>query len=75
MRKSGERLLRRCHVAGSLAALVFGITVMVVYLAPESVPGVYRVLADDRIAMVMPYLLFIILGEAAFSVWYFLFRK
>lgn len=75
MWKPSERLLRRCHVAGSLAALVCGITVMAVCLAPAYVPGVYRVLADDRVAMVMPYLLFIVLGEAAFSVWYFLFRK
>lgn len=49
--------------------------VIVICLVPAFFPGIYRLLVDDRVGIVIPYLMFIALGEAAFSIWYFLFRK
>lgn len=70
-----ESSLTKFHAAGSIATLACGLTVIFICLAPASFPGIYRLLADDRIGIVLPYLLFIALGEAVFSMWYFLFRK
>ena len=70
-----EDFLIKYHIAGSLATLVCCAGVILICLAPSYFPGIYRLLVDDRIAIVIPYLLFIAVGEAIFSIWYFLFRK
>lgn len=70
-----ESFFRKYHIAGSIATLVCGFTVITVCLAPAYFPNAYRLLVDDRIAIIIPYLLFIALGESIFSIWYFLIRK
>ena len=70
-----ELFFRRFHIVGSIATLVCCVSLFVITLFPSSFPGIHRLLVDDRIAIIMPYLLFIALGEAVFSIWYFLFRK
>jgi len=75
MRLPSESFFIKFHIAGSLATLACAASLIAICLAPSSFPGIYRLLADDRIAFVVPYLLFIALAEAFFSLWYFLFRK
>ena len=75
MWQPSENFVRKYHVVCSLAMVLCGVVVAVICLNPASFPSVYRFLVDDRIALVMPYILFIVLGEAVFSIWYFLFRK
>ncbi len=70
-----ENVLIKYHIAGSVATFVCGVTIVFIGIAPAYFPSVYRFLIDDRIGFVIPYLLFIALGESAFSIWYFLFRK
>jgi len=75
MWRPSEVFFVKYHVAGSIATLVCGLTVILICLAPSSFPDVYRLLVDDRLSFVVPYLLFIALAESIFSIWYFLFRK
>jgi hypothetical protein len=75
MWQPNERFFIKYHVAGSVATLVFGLTVIFICLAPATFPDVYGLLVDDRIGIIIPYLLLIALGESIFSIWYFLFRK
>lgn len=75
MWKPSENFLTRQHIIGSLATLVCGLSIVVICLAPACFPAVYKLLVDDRVSYIIPYLLFIALGEAVFSIWYFLFRK
>jgi hypothetical protein len=75
MWQPNENFLKKYHVAASLATIMCGASIIFICLAPAYFPGIYRLLVDDRIAIVIPYLLFIALGEAIFSVWYFLFRN
>ena len=70
-----ENFFIKFHVAGSIATLVCGVSIIVICLVPSFFPGIYRLLVDDRISIVIPYLLFIALGESIFSIWYFVFRK
>lgn len=70
-----ERFFVKYHVAASLATLVCGLTVIFVCFVPECFPGIYRLLVDERVGIIIPYLLFIALGESIFSIWYFMFRK
>ncbi len=73
-RPSGHFLVKY-HIAASVATLVCGVSIIVICLVPSYFPTPYRLLIDDRIAIIIPYVLFIALGEAIFSIWYFLFRK
>jgi hypothetical protein len=75
MRRPSEKFLIKYHIAASIATLVCGAGIIVICLVPSYFPTVYRLLVDDRIAIVIPYILFIVLGEAIFSIWYFLFRR
>jgi hypothetical protein len=75
MRRPSDRFLIKYHVAVSVATLVWGLIIVLICLLPSFSPGMYRILVDDRIALVIPYLLFIALGESMFSIWYFYFRK
>lgn len=75
MRHLNEHIFIKYHIAGSIATLVGGLTLILVCLIPTYFPSVYKFLIDDRIGLVIPYLLFIALGESIFSIWYFLFRK
>jgi hypothetical protein len=75
MWRPNEIFLIKYHLAGSIATLVCGASVLFICLAPTYFPAAYGLLVDDRIAIVIPYLLFIALGESIFSIWYFLFRK
>ena len=70
-----ENVLIKFHIAGSIATLASCMTIIFICLAPAVYPHIYRLLVDDRIGIVIPYLLFIALGESIFSIWYFLFRK
>lgn len=75
MWRPNESFFIKYHIAGSMATLVCGLSVVFICLTPDSFPSIYRLLVDDRIGIVIPYLLFIALGESIFSLWYFLFRK
>jgi hypothetical protein len=75
MWQPSEHFFINCHVAGSVAALVCSLSVIIICFAPAYFPGVYRLLVDDRVGIVIPYLLFLVLGESIFSIWYFKFRK
>ena len=70
-----ERFYIKSHVASSIATLVCGVAIIAICLVPSFLPGIYRLLVDDRVGIVIPYLLFIALGGSIFSIWYFLFRK
>ena len=70
-----ESFFTKFHIAGSIAMLVCGLSIIFICLVPTYFPGIYRLLVDDHISFVIPYLLFIALGESIFSIWYFLFRK
>ena len=75
MWQPNEKFFMKCHVAGSIATLICCLSVIYIALVPSSFSGIYRLLVDDRIGIVIPYLLLIALGESIFSIWYFLFRK
>ena len=75
MWKPDERFYIRSHVVSSIATLACCVSIIVVCLVPSFFPGVFRLLVDARITMVVPYLLFIALGGSIFSIWYFLCRK
>ena len=70
-----EKFFIKTHVAGSILTLVCGVSLIIICLFPALYPGIYKILVDDRISLVIPYLLFVALGESVFSIWYFLFRK
>ena len=70
-----ERIYIKSHIANSIATLLYGVAVIVICLVPSLLPGIYGLLVDDRVGIIMPYLLFIAVGEAVFSIWYFRFRK
>jgi hypothetical protein len=75
MWQPNESFFIKSHIAASIATLVCGLIIIFICLAPTFFPGIYKLLVDDRIGIVIPYLLFIALGESIFSIWYFLFRK
>ena len=75
MWQPNENFFIKYHLAGSIATLVCGAFVIFICLVPTFFPDIYRLLVDDRIGIIVPYLLFIALGESIFSIWYFLFRK
>jgi len=75
MWKPDERFYVMSHVVSSIATLVCCVCIIVISLVPSSSPGVFRLLIDERITIVVPYLLFISLGGSIFSLWYFLGRK
>lgn len=75
MWRPNESFFIKFHIAGSIATLVCGASIVSIVLVPSFFPGIYRLLVDDRIGIVIPYLLFIALAESVFSIWYFLFRK
>jgi len=70
-----ESFFIKTHIVGSVATLVCGVSIILICLVPSFFPGIYRILVDGRISIIVPYLLFIALGESIFSIWYFLFRK
>ncbi len=75
MRNQSEKFFIKYHVASSFATLVCCLSIVYACLDPSYFPGLYRLLVDDRIGIVIPYLLFIALGESFFSIWYFLIRR
>ena len=75
MWQPSERFFIKFHIVGSIATLVCGASIVFFCLDPSFFPGIYRLLVDDRIGIIIPYLLFIALGESIFSIWYFLIRK
>ena len=70
-----EKIFIRSHIAGSVATLVCAVSIILICLIPSLFPGIYRVLVDDRVGIVIPYLLLIALGGSLFSIWFFLLRK
>jgi len=75
MWRPNENFYIKSHIAVSVGTLVCGLSIAVIALVPSCLPGIHRLLIDDRVGIVIPYLLFVALGEAVFSIWYFLFRK
>lgn len=75
MWRPNESFIIKYHIAGSIATLVCGVSIILICLVPSLFPDIHRLLVDDRIGIIMPYLLFIALGQSVFSIWYFLFRK
>jgi hypothetical protein len=75
MWKPDESFFIKSHIIGSIATLVCGVSIILICLVPSFIPGIYRLLVDERIFIVVPYLLFIALGGSIFSIWYFVFRK
>jgi len=70
-----ENFFVKSHIAVSISTFVCCVCIFLIALVPSFFPGIYRLLVDDRISIVIPYLMFIALGESIFSIWYFLFRK
>jgi len=70
-----EKFFIKSHIAGSIATLVCAVTIVLIGLVPSLFPGIHRLLVDDRVGTVIPYLLLIALGNSLFSIWFFLFRK
>lgn len=75
MRQLNERFFIKYHVAASIATLLWGLIIVLICLMPSFFQGIYMILVDNRITIVLPYLLFIALGESIFSIWFFFFRK
>jgi len=75
MWKPDERFYITSHVVSSIATLVCCVSIVVICLVPSFFPGIFRLLIDDRITVIVPYLLFIALAGSIFSIWYFLVRK
>ena len=75
MRPPTESFFVKFHIAGSIATVVCSASMIFIALVPPLFPDIYKLLIDERISVVIPYLMFIALGEALFSIWYFLFRK
>jgi len=75
MWKPDERFYVMSHVVSSIATFACSVCIIVICLVPSFFPGVFRLLIDERITIVVPYLLFIALGGSIFSIWYFLGRK
>ena len=74
MWQPSEKFLIRYHIATSIATLVCGVVLMVICLSPSLCPEVYRLVVDERISLIVPYLVFIGVGGSVFSIWYFLIR-
>jgi len=70
-----ERFYIKWHIASSIGTLLIGASIVAIALFPSFIPDIYRLLVDDRIGIIIPYLMFIALGGSIFSIWYFLFRK
>ena len=75
MWKPDENFFIKAHIVGSATTLACAVSIFFIVQVPSFFPGMYRLLVDDRVGIVIPYLLFIALGQSAFSIWYFLFRK
>ncbi len=70
-----EKFIIKSHVAGSIATLASAVTIILIGLIPSLFPEIHKLLVDDRVGIVIPYLLLIALGGSLFSIWFFLFRK
>jgi hypothetical protein len=75
MWKPDENFFVKSHIVSSIATLFCGLSIILICLVPSFFPGIYRLLVDDRITFIVPYLLFIAIGGSVFSIWYFLIRK
>ncbi len=71
MGRFDERFYTRWHVVTSIATLIFALCLAAIGCFPSLVPGIHRLIVDDRITVAVPYLLFIALGSSLFSIWYF----
>jgi hypothetical protein len=70
-----EKFFIKSHIVGSIATLVCAVSVTLIGLIPSLFPDIHRLLVDERVGTVIPYLLLIALGNSLFSIWFFLFRK
>jgi hypothetical protein len=75
MWKPDEFFFIKSHIAGSVATLASCLIIIVICLIPSCSPGIYKLLVDERITIVVPYLLFLSLAGSLFSIWFFLFRN
>jgi uncharacterized membrane protein len=75
MWKPDESFYVMAHVVSSIVTLLCCVGIIVICLVPSFFPGIFRLLVDHRITIIVPYLLFIALVGSIFSIWYFLLRK
>lgn len=75
MWKPDEAFFIKSHIVSSIATLVSCLIIIFICFIPSFSPGIYKLLVDERIGIVVPYLLFLSLAGSFFSIWYFLFRK
>ena len=75
MWKPDESFYVTSHVVSSIVTLVCCVSIIAICLVPSFFPGIFSLLVDDRITIIVPYLLFISLGGSIFSIWYFLFSR
>jgi low affinity Fe/Cu permease len=75
MWKPDERFYVMSHVISSIVTFVSCVCIIIICLVPSFFPGIFRLLVDGRITIVVPYLLFIALAGSIYSIWYFLVRK
>ena len=70
-----EKFFIKSHIAWSIVTLVCAVSIVLICFVPSLFPGIHRLLVDDRVGFVIPYLLLTALGGSLFSIWFFLFRK
>lgn len=70
-----ERSCIKYHLIGSAVTLLSATLLTMICLFPSLVPEIYGLIIDARISYIIPYLLFIALGESLFSLWYFNDKK
>lgn len=75
MKQLKESYFIKSHVASSIAVFFCGVSIVFICLFPTFFPGIYELLVDDRIWIIVPYLLFLVLSGSIFSIWYFILRK
>jgi hypothetical protein len=75
MVRHDERFYTRWHVIASVATFIFALCLAAVVFFPAFLPGIHRLIIDDRITIAIPYLLFLALGSSLFSIWYFLVAR
>ena len=75
MWKPDEDFFIKAHIVSSIATFVCGLSIVLICLIPTFSPGIYKLLVDERVSIVVPYLLFLSLAGSFFSIWYFLLRK
>jgi len=75
MGRHDERFFTKWHVIASIATFIFALCLAAAGFFPAFLPGIHRLIVDDRITIAVPYLLYLALGSSLFSIWYFLVAR